>query len=78
LAVVSIRTRASRTGLAVTAPSSMARENMPDGQAWVVLAAPGPLVLAIAVSAWLIRPGVTSCRVSWPKAGRIEVRITER
>nr|WP_229682333.1 hypothetical protein [Modestobacter marinus] len=64
LAVVSIRTVASRTGLAVMAPSSMAWENIPDKQARAVLAAPGPLAFAIAVSARPTRPGVTSCKVS--------------
>ena len=50
----------SRTGFAAMAPSSIASKNMPDKQARAVLAAPGPLLLAMADSARLTTPGVTS------------------
>jgi hypothetical protein len=77
-ALVFSRAPASRTGLAVTAPSVMARANMPDRHARAVLAAPGPLLFAIDTRARLTRPGVTSRRQRSPKAGTTQVRTTER
>jgi len=68
----------SRTGFAAMAPSSIATENMPDRQARADLAAPDPLFFAIAVSARVTTPGLTSRTHSCPKAGLICLLTTDR
>ena len=67
----------SRTGLTRMAPSSMAMPNMPDRHALADLAALGPCRSAMARSARLTTPGVTSRIRSSPSAGTTWFRTTD-
>jgi hypothetical protein len=66
---VEILAPASRTWFTATASSWMARENMPERHARVDFAAPGPLLVAMAVRVRLIKPDEISRRRSCPRAG---------
>src|SRR4051794_23412739 len=68
----------ARNGLADTAPSSIAILNMPDRHAFEDLAALGPCRSAIARSARLTTPVVTSRSRSSPSAGTTWLPTTER
>lgn len=72
-----IRADESRTRLTATAPSSMASPNIPDGHASADFAALGPCRSAMARSARLTTPAVTSRSRSSPNAGTTWVRVTD-
>ncbi len=73
-----IRAEESRTGLVATAPSSIAIANIPDRHALADFAALGPCRSAMARTARLTTPALTSRSRRSPSAGTTWLRTTDR